>query len=293
MLGLPRFDVPAKRSIIVALCALFQLASAQTNLTGHAAELFKKAQSGKFYATAARLHPEYLPTSDSQSFLCVWRATGTNSPKHWIVSIHGREGFATDDLAIWSAHLKGRDVGLVTVQWWLGGDNARVSYYSPEQVYREIDRALQKLGVAPGTIMFHGVSRGSANSYAVVALDHGRGKKYFALNVASSGAVALDYRPTQSITNGDYGDHPLRGTRWVTAAGAKDSDRDGIAAMRRSAEWLKEQGATAELAIEDPNLGHGALLINPNNARRLLDLFLTNQPQTGYSEKSSTAPDRE
>lgn len=122
--------------------------------------------------------------------------------------------------------------------------------------------------------MFHGFSRGSANSYAIAALDNGRGKKYFALNVASSGGVALDYPPTRAILNSAYGDHPLRGTRWVTAAGAKDSERDGIAAMRRTAAWLKEQGANVEFSIEDPNLGHGALVLNPANAKRLLDLFL-------------------
>ncbi len=253
---------------------LAQLASAQTNLTGHAAELFKKAQSGRYYATAAKQRPEYLPTSDGRSFLVVWHSAGTNTSKHWIVSIHGREGFATDDLAIWSKHLTGRDVSLVTVQWWLGRDNERDSYYTPEQVYREIDLALQKLGAKTNSVMFHGFSRGSANSYAIAALDAGRGKKYFALNVASSGGVALDYPPTRAITNGEYGDHPLRGTHWVTAAGAKDTERDGIAAMRRTAAWLKEQGAIVELNIEDPDLGHGALVLNPKNTQRLLDLFL-------------------
>ena len=46
-----------------------------------------------------------------------------------------------------------------------------------------------------------------------------------------------------------------------------------VAAMRRTAEWLKEQGATIELKIEDENLEHGALMLNPRNAQRLLDLF--------------------
>ncbi len=259
---------------LFTLFVLIHAATAQTNLTGPAAGLFRQAQTGKFYAAAARLKPAIFPSTDGESFYTVWRASGTNAPKHWIVSIHGREGFATDDLAIWSQHLAGRDVGLVTVQWWLGGDNERNSYYTPEQVYREIDLALQKLGATPGTVMFHGFSRGSANSYAIVALDHGRGKKYFALNVASSGGVALDYPPTRAITSGAYGDHPLRGTRWVTAAGAKDSERDGIAAMRRTAAWLKEQGATVEFSIEDPNLGHGALVLNPKNVQRVLARFL-------------------
>jgi hypothetical protein len=86
--------------------------------------------------------------------------------------------------------------------------------------------------------------------------------------------VALDYPPTRAITARDHSEQPLRGTCWMTAAGAKDSERDGIAAMRRTATWLKERGATVEFSIEDPNLGHGALVLNPANAKRVLDLFL-------------------
>src|SRR5262245_62155837 len=87
------------KSRILSFLAIFlwvNFATAQTNLTGHAAELFRKAQTGKHYATAAELHPVYYPTTDGKSFITVWHATGTNAPKHWIVSIHGSEGFATD-----------------------------------------------------------------------------------------------------------------------------------------------------------------------------------------------------
>lgn len=261
---------------LLALTAFVHSAAAQNSLSGEAAELFKLAQVGKFYPAAAALRPDYLPTSDGRSFLAVWRAAGANAPKHWIVSLHGSRGFATDDLALWSKHLAGRDVGLVCLQWWFGRDDQRGTYYLPEQAYREIDRALQSLGVKAGSVMFHGFSRGSANSYAIAALDSGRGKKYFALNVASSGGVALDFPPTRIIAAGGYGDGPLRGTRWVTSAGALDrnGDRDGIAAMRSTAAWLKEQGAIVEFTIEDPNSGHGALMLDPKNVQRVLDLFL-------------------
>lgn len=243
-------------------------------LTGRAAALYEQAQGGHFFADAAKLKPELLPTSDGQSFLVVWKAT--NAPKHWIVSLPGTQGFATDDLAVWHPHLQDRDVGLVGVQWWLGAGDKPGAYYTPEQIYREIDLGLQKLGVKPGTVMLHGFSRGSANSYAVMALDAGRGKHYFSLAVASSGGVGFDYPPTRKITSGEYGPRPLQGTRWVTAAGARDPhpDRDGIAGMKRTAGWLKEQGASIVAVIEDPAEGHGALQRNARNAKRVLDLFL-------------------
>jgi len=44
--------------------------------------------------------------------------------------------------------------------------------------------------------------------------------------------------------------------------------------MKRAAVWLQAQGATVLDRIEDPEEGHGALQSNPQNARRVLDLFL-------------------
>lgn len=242
-------------------------------LTGHAAELFQKAQGGKWFADAAKLKPDILPTSDGKSFLVVWKAT--KQPKHWIVSLHGSEGFATDDLAIWHPHLKNRDVGVICVQWWLGAGDKITSYYTPEQIYRELEDALPKLGVEPGMALLHGFSRGSANAYAVMALDAGRGRRFFSLAVASSGGVGLDYPPTRAILDGTYGKSPLKGTRWVTSAGGHDPhpDRAGIPGMRRTAAWLKEQGALVLDTIEDADEGHGALVLNAKNAQHVLDLF--------------------
>jgi len=262
--------------LVVLLVAAFVIAphtfGADPALSGHSAKLYEQAKSGKWFADAAKLKPEIAATSDSESFIVIWKPN--KEPKRWIVSLHGSNGFATDDLALWHPHVKDRDVGLVCLQWWLGKD-ATPDYYTPKQVYHEIEIALQKLGVKPGTVMLHGFSRGSANSYAVAAMDAGRGQKYFSLCVASSGGVGLDYPATRAISKGEYGEHPLKGTRWITVAGKHDShpDRDGIAGMKRTAEWLKEQDANIVESIEDPNEGHGALMRNPKNARRVMELF--------------------
>lgn len=249
------------------------------SLRGQAEDNYRRAQSGKWFAAAAKLSPEILPTSDGQSFLVAWKAPGSN-PTRWIVSLHGSRGFATDDLAIWHPSVKDRDVGLLSVQWWVGADDTPKSYYAPLQIYREIDIALQKLGVQPGRAMLHGFSRGAANSYAVAAIDAGRGRRYFSLIVASSGGVAADFPPTRAILAGAFGDQPLRGTHWITAAGAHDPnpDRDGIPAMKRTASWLVEQGASVIERIEDPAQGHGALQLNSANARHVVDVFLNGQP---------------
>jgi hypothetical protein len=242
--------------VLVLWCASGFAVSETAMLAGQSGEVYRRAQGGRWFADAAKLNPDVLPTSDGQSIVVAWKAPGTN-PKRWIVSLHGTRGFATDDLAIWHPSLKDRDVGLLCVQWWVGADDSTRSYYTPLQIYREIDLALQQLGVQPGMAMLHGFSRGAANSYAIAAIDAGRGRRYFSLVVASSGGVATDFPPTRSIEAGDFGDRPLQNTRWITVAGARDPqpDRDGIPGMRRTAAWLEEQGATVIERIEDPRKG--------------------------------------
>ena len=200
-----------------------------------------------------------------------WKPAGRI--ERWIVSLHGTGGSAKKDLEIWQKSLGGRPIGILAIQWWRGQGDA---YLPPFEIYREIDFAASKLEIRPGNALLHGFSRGSANLYAVAAIDAGRGRKLFSLYVASSGGVALDYPPTRAILDGRFGWRPLDGTRWVTACGGRDPnpDRDGCPGMRRSGAWLKEQGAQVLLAIEDPNTGHGALQLDPRNAARMLDVFL-------------------
>lgn len=264
------------RRLLLFLFASAGFALGAAELTEPAASLFAKAEKSKWYEDFVKLKADIRPSSDGKSFCVVWKSVP--EPKRWIVSLHGSRGFATDDLAVWAPHLAGREVGIVCLQWWMGfpseGD-APGSYLSPEQVHREIDFVLKELGVKPGTVLFEGFSRGAANSYAVAALDFGKGRRYFNLCVASSGGMSADFPANKNIVKGEYGDRPLKGTRWVTAAGAKDShpERDGIAAMRRTGEWLKEQGAMVLLQIEDAEEGHGALHRSRGNMARVLDLF--------------------
>lgn len=256
------------------LVALGLAALPQTDLPAQAAKLYDQAKTGRFFVTCAKLAPTIIPTSDGRSFALVWKSVP--KPTKWVVSLHGSHGFATDDLAIWSGQVESRALGFLCLQWWLGSGDRTSDYLTPEACYREIETVLQKQGVGRGQAMLHGFSRGSANSYAIMALDAGQGKHFFGLGVASSGGVGMNYPPTKAIVDGTYGRRPLAGTRWITVAGASDPnpDRDGIQGMRTAANWLEDQGAIVLEAIEDPVEGHGALQRNPTNARHALDLWL-------------------
>jgi hypothetical protein len=228
---------------------------------------------GGFLLLAATAHAQpaqNIPSADGSLTHVAWKPSG--KVERWIVSLHGTGGSAKTDLAVWQKSLGGRPIGVLAIQWWREQGNA---YMPPFEIYREIDFAASKLDIKPGNALLHGFSRGSANVYAVAAIDNGRGRKLFSLYVASSGGVALDYPPTRAILDGRFGPRPLAGTRWVTACGERDPnpDRDGCPGMRRTGQWLKEQGATLLDVIEDPQSGHGALQLNPRNVERLLNLF--------------------
>jgi hypothetical protein len=265
-----------KHHIAAILLALAAVGAAAQDWPAASQALLKQAQAQPGYAQVEALQPSYRPTSDGRSFVLVWTPNSATPPAKWIVSLPGTGGYATRDLAVWHPHLQGRDVGLVVVQWWLGAGDTTRDYYSPFDIYREIDRVLNELKVPKNSAMLHGFSRGAANLYAVAALDRARGRQYFSTFVASSGSASLDYQPTQLVTRGEFGAAPYAGTQWVTACGDRDANpgRDGCPGMRRTAEWIQARGGNVALAIEDKNQGHGALQLNPANAKQLLDWYL-------------------
>lgn len=216
-----------------------------------------------------------MACADGRTFAAVWKAVPR--PTHWIVSLHGSHGFATEDLVVWAPHLQDRPVGIVCLQWWLGEGDSTSSYLTPTEIYANLTSLLQELRVPAGKVMLEGFSRGAANIYAVAAIDAGKsGKHWFSLCVAQSGGVSPDYPPTRAIDEGGYGPNPLRGTRWITVGGGKDPhpERDGSPAMRRTATWLEAHGATVLAMIDDPEQGHGAMHRSQANTARVLEIFL-------------------
>jgi len=260
-------------AIVLAILCAASAATAQP-LPVAAQRLFDQARGGKWFGDAQKLSPAIVPTADGRSFIAVWRNAGTQ-PEKWVVSLHGSNGFATDDLAIWQRYLEPRGIGLVTLQWWFGRDDGPQGYYAPEQIYRELDIALRKLGVAPGTALLHGFSRGAANIYAVAALDATRPAPYFSLVIANAGRASMDFPPTRAVAEGRFGPQPFRQARWITVCGGRDPnpERDGCPGMRATGLWLTGQGAQGVTAIEDPQGGHGVFHRNARHVNRALDLF--------------------
>lgn len=216
-------------------------------------------------------------TSDGKSFYLLWFPEGTSAqdPPPMVATVHGHDSWAFEDFYVWHRFLKERGYGLLAVQWWLGKGEATSDYLLPNEIYRTIDEVFGGLHVKPGSALLHGFSRGSANMYALAALDRNLKKDYFALFIANAGKAHSNYPPTHEIEEGRFGARPFEGSHWVTYAGAKDPDpeRSGIPGMRQTGQWIKRYGGTVDLAIEDPNGGHGGFHLNAKNAEAALDVY--------------------
>lgn len=223
-----------------------------------------------------------LPTADGKSFYVLWLPeSGKKGPPPILATIHGHGSWAFDEFFLWHRAARERGFGVLAIQWWLGKGERYQDYLSPEEVYAVVEEVFEGLEVKSGTALFHGFSRGSADSYAVAASDTHSGNRYFGLFVANSGKPGLDFPSNVRIENGDFGEKPLTGTHWVTYAGAKDPnpDRDGCEGMRAAAEWVRKQGGVIDLAIEDPEGGHGGFHRNPKNIDKALDCFEKRLPK--------------
>jgi len=247
--------------------------------------LLKKAQDARKPRVQFALEndAQVRLTSDGKSFSLLWFPQGSDSrnPPPMIVTLHGHDGWAFDAFYVWHEHFKDRGFGFLAVQWWLGEGESMQDYLSPDEIYQAIDEIFSDLHVGTGKALLHGFSRGSANSYAVAAIDHNEGKNYFSLIISDAGRASPDYPPNREIEKGRFGEKPYQGLHWVTYAGGMDTnpERDGIEGMRKTAEWIQKFGGTVDFAIEDAASGHGGFHQNPENARKALDVFEKQLPQ--------------
>ena len=220
---------------------------------------------------------QIIVTPDQKSFALLWLPEAQrNLPadqRSIVVTMHGSNGFATDDLFLWFNAAQQHQQGLLALQWYFPDNAVPNDYYGPADAYTALAAMLKEQGIKPGRALFHGFSRASANGYYVTMFDRLSGNHFFGLNIASSGGAATNYPLYLDVNNGKYGARPLAGTRWLTFAGGQDPnpDRDGIPAMRRTGQWLLEQGALLDLVIEDSAGGHGVFMLTP----RYVDYGLT------------------
>ena len=233
-----------------------------------------KAANPVRYQFALDAGAAITPTSDGASFVVSWFPPGAQASPV-IATIHGHGSWAFDEFFLWYPFAVERGYGIVALQWWDGAGEETADYLTPTEVQRELSLTFEHEGVAPGTVMFHGFSRGAANSYAVVARDATEGPGYYLLAVANSGKPSQNYPPNVEIQAGLLGQQPLEGTNWVTFCGERDANaaRDGCPGMREAAAWIERFGGAVLKAIEDPTADHGGFHKSAANVNAALDVF--------------------
>jgi hypothetical protein len=262
--------------LIPAIIAFWSLAS-----HADSASLLSQAQADDppRYQFALTNNAEIRNTSDNKAFTLWWQPS-TSTPTAVIVTLHGHGSYATDEFYLWQPYAQARGYAILALQWWFGGGETTADYYLPEEMYPIIASLLTSKGVQPGAVLFHGYSRGSANSYAMTALDASSGNRFFAMTLSNSGGATANFPPNMQIVAGTYGLKPFSGMQWVMYCGEKDPDPtiNGCPAMTASKEWVTKYGATVKLLIDDPNGDHGGFMTNSTNVTNALAQFAPTTP---------------
>ncbi|MCX7949905.1 MAG: hypothetical protein N2509_07310 [Treponemataceae bacterium] len=244
----------------------------------HSQPLFRRAKEAnpERYRFAVNKGARFVPTPDGRSFYVLW--TPKDFPKApvrpMIITLHGHASWAFDEFFLWQPYAEERGYGIIALQWWFGGGEATRDYYSPYGMYPIFEQALRDQGIAPGMVLLHGYSRGSANSYALTALDRQHGR-FIGLTISNAGGMAQDFPPNVDIFRGRFGAAPFKGVHWVMYCGGKDPHphRDGCEAMERARALVTRYGATVDLFINDPTGEHGGFHRRPANVNQALDVF--------------------
>lgn len=253
---------------IAAVLAVFSqpLHADSTSLLAQA-----KAGNATRYQFAIDKNAEIRNTSDNKAF-SIWWQPSTTMPAGVIVTLHGHDSFATDEFYLWQPYAQTRGYAILALQWWFGVGETMSDYYLPQQMYPIVAALLKEKGVKAGTVLFHGYSRGSANSYGMAALDTASGNRYFNMVLSNAGAAAADFPPNQQIVAGADGAQPFNGIQWVMYCGELDPDPtiNGCPAMTASKDWVIKYGATFKLLIDDPAGNHGGFMTNSTNVNAAL-----------------------
>lgn len=227
------------------------------------------------YQTAVADGVTFHATADGDSFYALWRPAGFDPARDGIVvSLPGHDVFASTAYAVWRPFLAARHYAFVGLHWWFGSGEATTDYLTPDAIYPDISAALAEQSLPRGRVLFEGFSRGSANSYAVLARDRATTAPAFLLAIANAGGMNPTYGPNVSIIDGAFGPTPFVGSRWVLFCGGADGNPESDCdAMHATDVWLRPLGAEVLLFIEDPAGGHGGFHQNAVNADRALDLY--------------------
>lgn len=210
--------------------------------------------------------PEKITSADEKTYFIYGAPAGQNnaSQKRIIISLPGHGTTADDGYEAWKSHLSTLNNGTYAVaefNWWRGTGEKKEDYYDPPSVVTQVRAFLDQQGYTSSDIVvLHGFSRGSANTYAVIAQDRLKKGAVFDAVISNAGKYQSDFPLASPEPSSSKMTELFRNVPWVLACGGKDEnpDRDGCPGMEETEGFLESHEARILGTVTDPNAGHGA-----------------------------------
>lgn len=225
--------------------------------------------------------PTKVTSADGKTYFVYGAPAGQNNkrPKRIIVSLPGHSTTADTGYEAWKNHVVGGQYALAEFNWWDGKADEVPNYYSPTKGVEQIQAFLKSQGYTTAdTIVLHGFSRGSANTYGFVVNDKRSANPIFDAVISNSG----QYEPNFPVI--DNGSNPTpdqltqyyRNMPWILVCGGKDTDsKTSCDAMAKTKSFLEIHQAKVLATLTDPNQGHGVFhkssMQLPKQALELID----------------------
>ena len=228
-------------------------------------------------------NPAKVTSADGKTYFVYGAPAGQNNaaPKKIIVSLPGHGTSADDGYKAWKTSLTGTGYALAEFNWWKGTGEKTTDYYSPAEVVKEARAFLNQQGYsASDRVISHGFSRGSANTYAVIAQDKTLAGSVFDAVISNAGKYQSDFPLGISDASDTNITRLYKNMPWVLVCGGLDPNptRDGCPGMAETAAWLSGHGANVLTTLTDANQGHGAFHMSskglPKQALSLIDAAL-------------------
>ncbi|MFN8309799.1 MAG: T9SS type A sorting domain-containing protein [Chitinophagales bacterium] len=237
---------------------LFITTCGQAQLSGGALSLYHSAylQDSLLVAYTVANGAQIFPTPDNNSFYLQWFPPGA-APNQTpvVVSLPGSNCNAFMEFKSWYPRASAMGVGIIAIQYYRYKPTPPFDYFPDDTLYGYVSAALRNISYPSHRALLHGFSRGASRSYAMNFYDRQSGNNYFCTTIANSGDANLTYPLYAAINSGTYGAQVFAGHHWNLFCGANDT-LIGCAKMSATNTWLQSQGATVDIFIQDPVMGH-------------------------------------
>jgi hypothetical protein len=212
--------------------------------------------------------PEAVATSDGRTHFVYGAPAGQNhrDVKRIVISLPGHGTSAEDGYAAWSRHIVGGNWAVAELDWWDGEGEDPTDYEQPAEIVPQVRAFLHEQGYdADDVVVLHGFSRGSANTYGVIANDRLQPGAVFDAVISNAGKYQAGFPITDHPLSDDELTQLFSGVPWVLVCGGQDPnpDRDGCPGMTETQTFLDEHGADVLALLTDPDEGHGAFHLSP------------------------------